>query len=118
LPTPDRLVSGAAFGRPAREPAVYNIAAPAFSPDRARLAIVKSDLENRSADIWVLDVASGASVRITSSQPRERVGEKREWAKKTVLSKRAEVLRKTAENGVAGRQGFLRFGSRLFASVC
>jgi Tol biopolymer transport system component len=45
---------------------------PAFSPDRTRLAVMKRDLESETEDIWVLDVATGASTRITSSQTREQ----------------------------------------------
>jgi Tol biopolymer transport system component len=35
------------------------------------LAVGKSDLENDTWDLWVLDVATGGSTRITSSQKRE-----------------------------------------------
>ena len=54
------------------EPAIYN--QPAFSPDRTRLAVMKRDLERETTDIWVLDVATGSSTRITSSQAREFAG--------------------------------------------
>jgi Tol biopolymer transport system component len=43
-----------------------------FSPDGKRLAVVKLDLENESSDIWVIDLATGATTRITSSQRGER----------------------------------------------
>ena len=45
---------------------------PVFSPDRTRLAVVKLDLESDTEDLWVLDVASGKSTRITSNQTRAR----------------------------------------------
>jgi Tol biopolymer transport system component len=51
------------------ERAVYDD--PAFSPDRTRLAVNKFDLESETEDLWVLDVATGNSTRITSSQKRE-----------------------------------------------
>ena len=48
---------------------------PVFSPDRTRLAVIKSDLESETQDLWVLDVATGNSTRITSNQTirQERV---------------------------------------------
>ena len=52
--------------------ALYSAAV--FSPDRKRVAVVKADkadLENESADIWVLDAATGQSTRITTSAKRE-----------------------------------------------
>ena len=51
------------------ERALYN--QPVFSPDRTRLAVIKFDGETETADLWVLDVATGGSTRITSSQPLE-----------------------------------------------
>jgi Tol biopolymer transport system component len=51
------------------ERALYN--RPVFSPDRTRLAVLKNDLESETVDLWVLDVATGKSVRITSSPKRE-----------------------------------------------
>ncbi|MGH9257493.1 MAG: TolB family protein [Vicinamibacterales bacterium] len=50
---------------------------PVFSPDRTRLAVFKRDLrdlESETQDLWVLDVATGNSTRITSSQTREWAG--------------------------------------------
>jgi serine/threonine-protein kinase len=44
---------------------------PVFSPDRTRLAVTKRDLESETWDLWVLDVATGKSTRITSSPKRE-----------------------------------------------
>ncbi len=44
-----------------------------FSPDRSRVAVVKQDLANESADLWVLDVATGAITRITTSARTEFV---------------------------------------------
>jgi Tol biopolymer transport system component len=46
--------------------AIYDY--PAFSPDRTRLAVTKRDLESESVDLWVLDVATGTSTRITSNK--------------------------------------------------
>jgi len=51
------------------ERAIYN--QPVFSPDRTRLVVAKDDLEIETEDIWVLDVATGNSTRITSSPRRE-----------------------------------------------
>jgi Tol biopolymer transport system component len=44
-----------------------------MSPDRSRVAIVKDDLPNESADLFVLDVATGASTRLTTSARTEFV---------------------------------------------
>jgi Tol biopolymer transport system component len=38
-----------------------------LSPDRTRIAVVKEDLENESADLFVVDVATGKSTRLTTS---------------------------------------------------
>ncbi len=48
------------------ERAIYG--QPNFSPDRTRLAVMKTDMEAETTDIWVLDVATGKSTRITASQ--------------------------------------------------
>jgi len=50
------------------ERAIYS--QPVFSPDRTRLAVIKVDLESDTVDLWVLDVATGNSTRITSNQKR------------------------------------------------
>jgi Tol biopolymer transport system component len=42
---------------------------PVFSPDGKRLAVTKRDLEEGTAALWVLDVATGNSARITSMEP-------------------------------------------------
>jgi Tol biopolymer transport system component len=44
-----------------------------MSPDRSRVAIFKSDLANESGDVFVLDVATGASTRLTTSARTEWV---------------------------------------------
>jgi len=44
-----------------------------MSPDRSRVAVVKIDLNNESADLFVLDVATGASTRLTTSARTEFV---------------------------------------------
>jgi Tol biopolymer transport system component len=53
------------------EPELYNF--PQFSPDLTQIATVKFDLQEESADVWVLDVESGEPKRISFSKPRERV---------------------------------------------
>jgi Tol biopolymer transport system component len=45
----------------------------ALSPDHTRVATVKRDLENETADLFVVDVASGKSVRLTTSKKTEFV---------------------------------------------
>ena len=40
--------------------------APVFSPDGTQLAVEKNDLESETTDLWVIDVATGDSTRITS----------------------------------------------------
>ena len=52
------------------ERAIYSN--PVFSPDRTRLAVIKRDLESDTVDLWVLDVATGNSTRITSNQTRRQ----------------------------------------------
>lgn len=44
-----------------------------MSPDRSRVAVVKNDLTNESADLFVFDIASGASTRLTTSVRTEFV---------------------------------------------
>ena len=51
------------------ERAIYN--QPVFSPDRTRVAVVKNDLDKETADIFILDVATGKSTRMTTSGNRE-----------------------------------------------
>ena len=46
---------------------------PVFSPDATRVAVIQSDMEAQSADLWVFDVATGNGTRITSSQSMEGV---------------------------------------------
>jgi hypothetical protein len=46
------------------EPGVYNQAA--LSPDGTRVAVIKTDLESRDADVWVFDIATGKGTPITS----------------------------------------------------
>ena len=53
------------------ERALYN--SPVMSPDRSRVAVVKNDLTNETADLFVLDVATGASTRLTTSVRTEFV---------------------------------------------
>ncbi len=44
-----------------------------LSPDRSRVAVIKNDLASESADLFVLDVATGASTRLTTSARTEFV---------------------------------------------
>ena len=44
-----------------------------LSPDGKRIAAIKDDLENESADLWVFDVATGAVTRFTTSVRTEFV---------------------------------------------
>jgi Tol biopolymer transport system component len=44
---------------------------PVLSPDGERIAVVRNDLETETADVWVLDVATGAGTRLTMNKPRE-----------------------------------------------
>ena len=53
------------------ERALYN--ATVISPDGSRVAVVKGDLTNESADLFVLDVSNGTSTRLTTSARTEFV---------------------------------------------
>jgi Tol biopolymer transport system component len=44
---------------------------PVLSPDDKRIAVVRTDLETETADVWVLDVATGEAIQITRNKPRE-----------------------------------------------
>ena len=44
-----------------------------LSPDRTRVAVVKDDLAAENADLWILDVATGKSIRMTTSARDEFV---------------------------------------------
>jgi Tol biopolymer transport system component len=46
---------------------------PTLSPDAARIALIKPDLEKETVDLWVYDIASGKGVQVTSNKPRESV---------------------------------------------
>ena len=63
--------TGKRIGGPLGERAMYQGAV--ISPDGSRVAVVKGDLPNESADLFVLDVSSGTSVRITTSARTEFV---------------------------------------------
>ena len=43
------------------------------SPDGSRVAVVKNDLPNETADLFIVDIASGASTRLTTSARTEFV---------------------------------------------
>lgn len=51
------------------ERALYN--QPSISPDGKRVAVIRQDLENETADLWVIDIESGAGTKITKSKSRE-----------------------------------------------
>lgn len=53
------------------ERALYDAAF--FSPDRSRIAVITEDLAEENADLWVLDIATGKSTRITTSARRDFV---------------------------------------------
>ena len=53
------------------ERALYNETV--ISPDGYRMAVVKNDLANESADLFIVDIASGASTRLTTSARTEFV---------------------------------------------
>src|SRR5262249_49033587 len=44
---------------------------PVFSPDAMRVAVIKNDLEKENNDLWVVDLASGNRIKITTSGQRE-----------------------------------------------
>ncbi len=46
---------------------------PTLSPDGKRVAVIKADIDKEVNDLWVLDVATGKGVQITSSQRGEGV---------------------------------------------
>jgi Tol biopolymer transport system component len=62
---------GQRIGGPLGERAMYQGAV--ISPDGSRVAVVKADLPNESADVFVLDIKSGATTRITTSARTEFV---------------------------------------------
>lgn len=44
---------------------------PVLSPDDERIAVVRTDLETETADLWILDVATGDRIQLTTNKPRE-----------------------------------------------
>ena len=61
--------TGKRIGGPLGERAMYQQTV--ISPDGSRVAVVKADLPSESADVYVLDIASGASTRLTTSARTE-----------------------------------------------
>jgi len=59
--------TGAAFG----ERGLYGKTT--LPPDRTRVAMVKNDQENETADLYVLEIASGKGLRLTTSKKTEFV---------------------------------------------
>jgi Tol biopolymer transport system component len=49
--------------------ALYN--QPSISPDLTRVAVIRQDLENETADLWVIDMGTGTGTKITKSKSRE-----------------------------------------------
>ena len=62
---------GKQVGQNFGERALYGPAV--LSPDRTRVATVRNDLDNESADLYVLDLASGKNTRLTTSKKTEFV---------------------------------------------
>ena len=66
-----------AYDREGREigtigkPDLYDF--PQYSPDLASVATVRFDLQEESADLWLLDAETGEATRVTFSKARERV---------------------------------------------
>jgi Tol biopolymer transport system component len=46
---------------------------PSFSRDGTKLAYIKNDLEKENADLWIVDIATGHEVQITSGKTREQI---------------------------------------------
>jgi Tol biopolymer transport system component len=44
---------------------------PVLSPDGARVAVAKADIDKETNDVWVLDVQTGRGIQLTSVQKRE-----------------------------------------------
>src|SRR5262249_26150514 len=63
--------AGKRIGSPFGERALYGETV--LSPDASRVAVVIQDLPNESADLFVLDVATGAKTRLTTSPRTEFV---------------------------------------------
>ena len=49
--------------------ALYN--QPSISPDGTRVAAIRQDLENETADLWVIHIETGVGTKITKSKSRE-----------------------------------------------
>jgi Tol biopolymer transport system component len=62
---------GKQVGQNFGERALYGPAV--LSPDRTRVATLRNDLDNESADLYVLDLASGKNTRLTTSKKTEFV---------------------------------------------
>src|SRR5215470_1459239 len=48
---------------------LYNT--PVFSPDSRRMAVARQDLEGQSNDLWIVDLATSKSMKLTVSGERE-----------------------------------------------
>jgi Tol biopolymer transport system component len=47
---------------------------PVLSPDATRAAVIRTDLDKETNELWVLDVATGRGIQLTFSQSREGAG--------------------------------------------
>ncbi|MEE8340285.1 MAG: hypothetical protein V3R56_09075 [Xanthomonadales bacterium] len=75
-----------------------------FSPDRTRLAVRTVDLKSETVDLWVLDIATGVSTRITSNEMWDH-----EWVFSPVWSPDGSQLAYVALRG--GYEGLYRKAS-------
>jgi len=70
------------------ERGLYSV--PVLSPDGTRLAVIKNDQAAENWDLWIMDVATGKSIRMTTSGSRE-------WADSPVWSPDGSELVYTAQ---------------------
>lgn len=57
--------SGAIVGR-IGEPGIYSQAA--FSPDATRMAVIRSDPDSQTRDVWMFDIGTGRGRAITTDE--------------------------------------------------
>src|ERR1043166_8328398 len=78
---------------------------PTISPDKTRVAVIRNHPESETQDAWVIDVASGKSVRITTASQRRELTRAPVWSpdgkQLAYVSLRggAEALYRRASNG-------------------
>ena len=44
---------------------------PVFSPDAKRMAVIKPNIDKETNDLWIMDVATGKGIQMTTSKSRE-----------------------------------------------